>query len=83
MEILRSENLAIGYSKKLIDEISLNVKPGEIVTLIGPNGSGKSTLLKTLTGQLSSKGGVIFIGDKNMDYLSVKDMAKKMSMVMT
>ena len=83
MEILRSENLAIGYSKKLIDEISLNVKPGEIVTLIGPKGSGKSTLLKTLTGQLSSKGGVIFIGDKNMDYLSVKDMAKKMSMVMT
>ena len=83
MEILRSENLAIGYSKKLIDEISLNVKPGEIVTLIGPNGSGKSTLLKTLTGQLSSKGGVIFIGDKNMEDLSVKDMAKKMSMVMT
>lgn len=83
MEILRSENLAIGYSKKLIDVISLNVKPGEIVTLIGPNGSGKSTLLKTLTGQLSSKGGVIFIGDKNMEDLSVKDMAKKMSMVMT
>lgn len=83
MEILRSENLAIGYSRKLIDDISINVKPGEIVTLIGPNGSGKSTLLKTLTGQLSSKGGVIFIGDRNMADLSVKDMAKKMSMVMT
>ena len=83
MEILRSENLAIGYSRKLIDDISIKVKPGEIVTLIGPNGSGKSTLLKTLTGQLSSKGGVIFIGDKNMADLSVKDMAKKMSMVMT
>ena len=83
MEILRSENLAIGYSKKLIDKISLNVTPGEIVTLIGPNGSGKSTLLKTLTGQLSHKGGVVYIGDKNMEDLSTKDMAKKMSMVMT
>ncbi len=83
MDILRSENLAIGYSTKLIEEISLNVKPGEIVTLIGPNGSGKSTLLKTLTGSLAPKGGTIYIGDKNMEELSFKDMAKSMSMVMT
>ena len=83
MGILKSENLAIGYSKKLIDDIRLNVKPGEVMTLIGPNGSGKSTLLKTLTGQLSPKGGVIYIGDKGLDDLSVKDIARKMSMVMT
>ena len=83
MDILKSENLAIGYSKKLIDDIRLNVKPGEVMTLIGPNGSGKSTLLKTLTGQLSPKGGVIYIGDKGLDDLSVKDVARKMSMVMT
>ena len=83
MEILRTENLAIGYSKKLIAEICLNVKPGEIVTLIGPNGSGKSTLLKTLTRQLAKKGGVVYIGDKDMDELSVKELAKRQSMVTT
>ena len=83
MDILRSENLAIGYTGKLIEEINLRVKPGEIMTLIGPNGSGKSTLLKTITGQLKKKGGVIFLGDKEMDELKIKDISKSMSIVMT
>ena len=43
-----------GYSgqwrkKKILDSVSLSIKPGEHVVIIGPNGSGKSSLIKTLT----------------------------------
>ena len=83
MQGVRSENLAIGYDKILIEQICLSVKPGEIMTLIGPNGCGKSTLLKTLTGQLKKKAGVIFLGEKNRDEIGIKEAAKMMSMVTT
>ena len=82
-EQIKSENLAIGYNKVLMEQICLSVKAGEILTLIGPNGCGKSTLLKTLTGQIKKKGGVIYLGGENSENLSLKDAAKKMSMVMT
>ncbi|MCG9682868.1 zinc ABC transporter ATP-binding protein ZnuC [Vibrio sp. Isolate23] len=36
--------------RKVLDNISLNIKRGEITTLIGPNGAGKSTLVKVLLG---------------------------------
>ena len=48
-----TEHLTVGYDKMpLIKDVNLQVRPGEILTLIGPNGSGKSTILKTITRQL-------------------------------
>ncbi len=45
--------------------VSLNVKQGEIVTLIGSNGAGKSTTLNTISGLLKAKqGGISFEGEK-------------------
>ena len=42
-------NLNSGYeNKEIIKNLSVNIKEGEIVSIIGPNGSGKSTLLKSL-----------------------------------
>lgn len=44
---LETKNLSVGYhGKPLIEDVSLCVQRGKIVTLIGPNGSGKSTILK-------------------------------------
>ena len=54
----RIGNLSVGYhGKSLIEDVSLCVQRGKIVTLIGPNGSGKSTILKTVIGQLPELSG--------------------------
>ena len=80
---LTTDNLAIGYDRDLISGIALSVQSGKIVTLIGPNGSGKSTLLKTITGQLKSRGGIIFLDGKDKSAMSGKEIAENLSMVMT
>ncbi|MBO4904648.1 MAG: ABC transporter ATP-binding protein [Lachnospiraceae bacterium] len=80
---LRTKDLTIGYDKDIVKNITVSVKAGNIVALIGPNGSGKSTLLKTVTGQLPARAGVVMIGDKDRDDMHIKEIASKLSMVMT
>ena len=80
---LETKGLSIGYDSDLVKDISFQVKPGFIVTLIGPNGSGKSTLLRTVTGQLMPRGGVIVMDGADLGKMSAKDIARKLSMVMT
>ncbi|WP_332646560.1 ABC transporter ATP-binding protein [Lysinibacillus sp. 54212] len=47
--MLEGKNIYKGYGKKkVVQDISLNVQPGEVVGLVGENGAGKSTLLNTL-----------------------------------
>ncbi|KJV65856.1 MULTISPECIES: metal ABC transporter ATP-binding protein [Ehrlichia] len=49
--IINVENLSFFYSKKkVIDDVSFQVKFGEIVTILGPNGGGKTTLIRVLVG---------------------------------
>ncbi|WP_066320083.1 ABC transporter ATP-binding protein [Bacillus sp. FJAT-29814] len=58
--MLKVNNINVFYGNiQALKGISLEVKEGEIVTLIGANGAGKSTLLKTLSGLLKPKSGTI------------------------
>ncbi len=50
-----------GSGRLGIEDIDLEVSPGEIVALIGPNGSGKTTLLRLLSGELAPQSGSIVI----------------------
>ena len=78
------EGLSVGYrNQPLVEEICFSVEPGEIVTLIGPNGCGKSTLLKTITGQLQALEGEILVEEIPTAKMSLKELATKLSMVMT
>ncbi len=80
---LSTDDITIGYDSDLIDRISFEVKPGNIVTLIGPNGCGKSTLLKSVSGQLKVRDGVVYLFKEDMSAMKAHEIAMKMSMVMT
>ena len=83
-EQLTMQDLTVGYDGiPLIKNINLSVRPGEILTLIGPNGSGKSTILKTITKQLKTIGGSVFLGKESMRELTDSEISRHLSMVMT
>lgn len=79
-----TESLTVGYNgKALISDISLNLRKGEILTLIGPNGSGKSTILKSITRHLAAISGTVYLDQKNMRTMNGRDMAIRMAVVLT
>ncbi|MCC8068117.1 MAG: ABC transporter ATP-binding protein [Clostridiales bacterium] len=79
-----TEKLTVGYDgKPLIKEIQIQVHRGEILTLIGPNGAGKSTILKSITRQLKTISGTVFLENEALQKLSGKDLAQKMAVVLT
>ena len=59
-----------------VDQISLSVRPGEILGLLGPNGAGKTTTLRMLTGFFKPTSGRISVKDLHMpeDTLKIKSM---------
>ena len=62
-----------GRPKKMaVKDISLNLKPGEVLGLIGPNGAGKTTTIKILLGLLKPTAGSVKIFDSNPSSLKVK-----------
>ena len=66
--MLEVENVSVACGdKKILDQVSFSVGPGETVSIVGESGSGKSTLLKAITGLLADgvrlcKGTVTFEG---------------------
>ncbi len=64
---IKIENLSKRYGpQRAVDNISFEVKTGEILGFLGPNGAGKSTTMKMITGYLSVGDGNIFIGGKKL-----------------
>ncbi|MFZ5990121.1 MAG: ABC transporter ATP-binding protein [Bacillota bacterium] len=62
--MLEIKNLSKSYNKgsiKAVDDLSLNVKPGEIFGFLGPNGAGKTTTIKMIVGLLNPDSGSITI----------------------
>jgi branched-chain amino acid transport system ATP-binding protein len=69
--LLEIKDLRVSYGKiEAIKGISLDVKQGEIVTLVGANGAGKTTLLKTISGLLKPSAGVISFEGKDIQTIA-------------
>lgn len=68
--VLRTEGLVKRYGKRtVVNDVSINVRQGEIVGLLGPNGAGKTTSFYMTTGLIVPNAGHIYLDDKDItDY---------------
>jgi ABC-type branched-subunit amino acid transport system ATPase component len=74
---LTVHGLTAGYNAApIINDISLTVAEGEVVTVIGPNGGGKSTLLKCLTGRLRPQTGQVLLDGHDVTAASGSTLTK-------
>ena len=66
--LLTVEHLIKKYGDQVIlDDVSLDVKKGEVIVVVGPSGCGKSTLLRCINALEPIQGGVVKLGDEVID----------------
>ena len=63
-------------SKKLLEDVSLNLRAGEVLAVVGQNGAGKSTLRKVLCGDLIASSGEILMSGKSLEEWTLNERAK-------
>jgi branched-chain amino acid transport system ATP-binding protein len=74
--ILSCVKLSAGYgAAPVLDEVSFEVRPGEMVALLGANGAGKSTAMRAVTGLLRPVTGAIVLDDKPVEHLPAHRIA--------
>lgn len=79
---LEIKDVTCGYKKKnIINNISLDIKSGEIVCLLGPNGVGKTTFFKSILGFLELISGEILLDGKKINYHKRQEVALAMAYV--
>ena len=79
MIILEAEDITAGYTAQvnILNDVSIRVNSGNIVSVIGPNGAGKSTLLKTIFGILKPTNGKVTLKKEDITGLKPDKIAKK------
>ncbi len=74
---LEIKNVSLSINRKLIvNNVSINVSPGEIVGLLGPNGAGKTSTFNLIVGNLRPNKGEILLNNKRINNLSLPQRSK-------
>jgi len=69
--VLRIEQVSVSFGGlAAVKDLSLEVKPGEIIGLIGPNGAGKTTVFNAVTGVYPPESGDVYLGETKTTRLS-------------
>lgn len=80
-ELLKIENMTIGYAQPVCESINAKVNKGELIALCGKNGSGKSTLIRSILGLQPILSGNVTINGENFQNLSLNERARKVAVV--
>ena len=70
MDVVKIYDGTGGKQVKAVDHVSLDIRPGEFITLLGPSGCGKTTMLRMIAGFERPTGGQIFIGGDKVTSLT-------------
>ena len=82
MGIIDVKNITVVLSEKtILQDMSLNIMPGEVLSIIGPNGCGKSTLLKAIARINNSKKGVVEFEGTNVESFSHRQFARRLAIL--
>ncbi len=83
---IKIENLMFQYegphSKKVLNDINLTIKPGEVTAIVGASGSGKTTLIKLLLQYYNPSGGKILVGNHDLQKFNSTWWRNKCGVVM-
>lgn len=76
------QNVCFAYnSHPILQDVSLAVQKGQVVSIVGPNGAGKSTLLKCMARLLKPQGGTVYLNGKDIAGQKSRELAKAMGYV--
>jgi branched-chain amino acid transport system ATP-binding protein len=78
VDLLKASSVSAGYGDvRVLHDVDITVKAGEIVCLIGSNGAGKTTLLRTLSGMATAAAGSIVFAGQNIFGLSAQEIVRR------
>lgn len=81
-ELLKVKGISFAYNRRqILEEVSFEVKEGEILGILGPNGAGKTTLLRVISGTLVPLKGEVLFGGVNIWEMSPKERAKRVAVL--
>src|SRR5436305_7448710 len=77
MALLEARGLVKIYGKRrVVDGVSYDVNPGEVVGLLGPNGAGKTTSFRMTTGQVVPNEGKVYFNGNDVTHLPMYKRAR-------
>jgi iron complex transport system ATP-binding protein len=80
--MLRTQNLQIRRGRKIVlADITLELKPGEVLGALGPNGAGKSTLLGALCGELRAHQGSVWLDERELSDWTGTSRAQRLAVL--
>lgn len=84
---LRFDGVSAAYAangrvgRRVLDAVSLELRPGQVVGVVGPNGAGKSTLLRLASGRLAPLSGAVTLGGRSVQEYGRFELARSLAVV--